>query len=51
MARASPAAASMSKFVVVQGFGLVLNALFTWVGHRPLAAIPAWVPLMPGRSR
>lgn len=34
------------KFLVVQGFGLVLNALFTWV-LTGLLHQPAWVPLVP----
>lgn len=34
------------KFLAVQGFGLALNALFTWVLTGPLHQ-PAWVPLIP----
>lgn len=34
------------KFLIVQGFGLVLNALFTWVITGPLHAAN-WVPLIP----
>jgi putative flippase GtrA len=34
------------KFVAVQGTGLALNALFTWVLTGPLHQ-PAWVPLIP----
>ncbi|MGH6612847.1 GtrA family protein [Sphingomonas sp.] len=34
------------KFLVVQGFGLALNALFTWVLTGPLHQV-AWVPLIP----
>lgn len=35
-----------AKFVAVQGFGLLLNALFTWVLTGPLHQ-PNWVPLIP----
>jgi len=34
------------KFLVVQGFGLVLNALFTWVTTAVLHQ-PAWMALIP----
>lgn len=34
------------KFLVVQGFGLLLNALFTWV-LADLMHYPDWVPLIP----
>lgn len=34
------------KFVVVQGFGLLLNALFTWVIADVLHQ-PDWAPLIP----
>ncbi len=34
------------KFLVVQGFGLLLNALFTWV-TTVLLHQPAWVALIP----
>ena len=34
------------KFLVVQGFGLVLNALFTWVITGPLHGA-AWLALVP----
>ena len=34
------------KFVMVQGVGLALNALFTWGLTGPLHQ-PAWVPLIP----
>jgi putative flippase GtrA len=34
------------KFVTVQGAGLVLNALFTWV-LADLMKLPDWVPLIP----
>lgn len=36
-----------AKFVAVQGFGLVLHALITWV-VTDLMRQPAWVPLVPG---
>ena len=35
-----------AKFVAVQGFGLVLNALLTWL-ITGLLHQPAWVPLIP----
>lgn len=34
------------KFLVVQGFGLLLNAAFTWVITGPLHG-PQWLPLIP----
>ena len=34
------------KFLVVQGFGLVLNAVFTWI-TTGLLHQPAWVALIP----
>ncbi|MCW4461565.1 GtrA family protein [Sphingomonas sp. BT-65] len=34
------------KFLVVQGFGLLLNALFTWV-IADLLHYPDWAPLIP----
>jgi putative flippase GtrA len=34
------------KFVAVQAFGLLLNALFTWVLTGPMGQ-PAWLPLLP----
>ena len=34
------------KFLAVQGFGLLLNAAFTWIITGLLHA-PAWVPLIP----
>jgi putative flippase GtrA len=34
------------KFLVVQGFGLLLNALFTWVITGPFHG-PNWLPLIP----
>jgi putative flippase GtrA len=36
-----------AKFVAVQGFGLLLNLLFTWVITGPLFHGPAWVALIP----
>lgn len=35
-----------AKFLAVQGLGLALNALFTWVLTGPLRQ-PTWVPLIP----
>jgi putative flippase GtrA len=34
------------KFLIVQGFGLLLNALFTWL-IADLMHYPDWVPLIP----
>ena len=34
------------KFLLVQGFGLLLNALFTWVITGPLHGA-TWLPLIP----
>lgn len=34
------------KFLIVQGFGLVLNAIFTWI-LADLLHYPDWVPLIP----
>ncbi|MEO5937663.1 MAG: GtrA family protein [Sphingomonas sp.] len=36
-----------AKFLLVQGCGLVLNALFTWIITGPLFHGPAWLPLLP----
>ena len=33
-------------FVLVQGSGMALNALITWIGTA-LFGLPAWVPLLP----
>ena len=41
-----PGAGRKVRFLVVQGFGLVLNALFTWVITGPLHGA-AWLPLLP----
>ena len=35
------------KFLLVQGFGLLLNMAFTWVITGPLLHGPTWVPLVP----
>jgi putative flippase GtrA len=35
------------KFVAVQGFGLLLNALFTWIITGPLFHAPAVLSLIP----
>ena len=35
------------KFVLVQGFGMLLNAVFTWVLTGPLVGGPTWWPLVP----
>jgi putative flippase GtrA len=35
------------KFLVVQGFGMVLNALFTWIITGPLFHAPAELSLIP----
>ncbi|MBY0581383.1 MAG: GtrA family protein [Sphingomonas sp.] len=41
-----PGGAQQVKFVAVQGSGVALNALITWVGTAVLG-YPAWVPLLP----
>ena len=43
---AEPGGAKHVKFVLVQGTGLALNALITWVGTAFLHLHP-WVPLVP----
>ena len=35
-----------ARFLLVQGFGLGLNALFTWA-MTDLLRLPAWTPLVP----
>ncbi|TKD53381.1 GtrA family protein [Sphingomonas baiyangensis] len=40
-------AGQQARFVAVQGLGLGLHALITWVATNLLAQ-PAWVPLVPG---
>ena len=35
------------KFVLVQGFGLVLNLAMTWIITGPLLHQPSWVALIP----
>ena len=34
------------KFVLVQGFGMLLNAIFTWILTGPVGG-PTWWPLVP----
>ena len=41
-----PGAAQKIKFVAVQGSGVILNAIVTWLGTAVLG-YPAWVPLLP----
>jgi putative flippase GtrA len=36
-----------AKFFVVQSFGLVLNAMFTWTITGPLLHGPWWAPMIP----
>lgn len=36
-----------AKFLLVQGFGLLLNALFTWIITGPLFHGAVWLPLIP----
>ena len=38
---------TQAKFLIVQTFGMVLNALFTWVLTGPLVQGPTWWPLVP----
>jgi putative flippase GtrA len=42
----APGASQHVKFVIVQGSGLALNALITWIGTALLHLHP-WVPLVP----
>lgn len=42
----TPGGAQKAQFVAVQGTGMALNALITWVGTA-LLHYPAWVPLLP----
>lgn len=41
-----PGGRQQTKFVIVQGIGLALNAGFTW-GVTALLGLPAWVALIP----
>ncbi len=36
-----------AQFVAVQGTGMALNALVTWIGTA-LLGLPGWAPLLPG---
>ena len=38
---------TQAKFLAVQSFGMLLNALFTWVLTGPLVEGPTWWPLVP----
>jgi putative flippase GtrA len=40
-------ARAQGRFFVVQSFGMVLNALFTWILTGPLFHGPTWWPLVP----
>jgi putative flippase GtrA len=40
-------AREQTRFVIVQFFGMVLNAAFTWVLTGPLFHGPNWWPLVP----
>lgn len=42
----TPGGMQQVKFVAVQGSGMALNAVITWVGTA-LLGYPAWVPLLP----
>jgi putative flippase GtrA len=41
-----PGGMQQLKFVAVQGCGVLLNALITWIGTA-LLGLPAWAPLLP----
>lgn len=41
-----PGGVQQAKFVAVQGTGMALNAIITWIGTA-LLGYPAWVPLLP----
>lgn len=41
-----PGAAQQVQFVMVQGSGMALNAVITWIGTAKLG-FPAWAPLLP----
>lgn len=38
---------TQGKFLLVQTFGMVLNAIFTWILTGPLVEGPTWWPLVP----
>jgi putative flippase GtrA len=40
-------AREQTRFLIVQSFGMVLNAVFTWVLTGPLFHGPTWWPLVP----
>jgi putative flippase GtrA len=40
-------AATQTRFVLVQLFGMLLNGIFTWVLTGPLFHGPTWWPLVP----
>ena len=40
-------ARAQSRFLLVQGVGMVLNAVFTWILTGPLFHGPTWWPLVP----
>jgi putative flippase GtrA len=42
----APGAAQQVQFVMVQGSGMALNAVITWIGTAKLG-FPAWAPLLP----
>jgi putative flippase GtrA len=42
----APGGLQQAKFVAVQGSGMALNAVITWIGTA-LLGYPAWVPLIP----
>lgn len=42
----TPGGLQQAKFVAVQGSGMALNAVVTWIGTA-LLGYPAWVPLLP----
>ena len=38
---------TQAKFLLVQGFGMLLNAAFTWILTGPWVGGPTWWPLVP----
>jgi putative flippase GtrA len=42
----TPGGRQQAGFVLVQGSGMALNALVTWIGTA-LFGLPAWAPLLP----
>jgi putative flippase GtrA len=45
--RSERTAREQTRFLIVQSFGMLLNAIFTWVLTGPLFHGPTWWPLVP----